>query len=38
MYLLYGFLPHPNPPHYVEREQLLDPSLRIGEGVGGEVT
>jgi len=28
--------PHPNPPHYMERAQLLDPSLRIGEGVGGE--
>gem|GEM_PF-2701429 len=28
----------PNPPHGMERAQLLDPSLRIGEGVGGEVT
>jgi len=27
----------PNPPHGMERAQLLDPSLRIGEGVGGEV-
>jgi len=29
-------LPHPNPPHFMERE--LCPSLRSGEGEGGEVT
>ena len=27
----------PHPPHGMERASLLDPSLKIGEGVRGEV-